>query len=332
MADLLSAAYDPNDTFCSSVQALPGCVTPGFVVAAGGSAVLTSSVVASASALVAGGSPATGSATPPSLAAPVLTSLDMSPVYANAPGVGAAVCVPRDGYVESRWLTTRTDPPSTVAVDEYDAMLNGNYVRDADGVSRTPGVGAPACVPAPASAARIVAGGVGIAGRVGAGTSFSQLAADRVALSAPVVAAGPDVASGTSTSDNSSNGGSTTQTYLRTSPGTGVISRGAPSTIDSASITVTLVRGTDLPGATGVDRYSAVLTLDTPNGTITSTSTGEAIFAAGVWHLRGRVDLTGGSWNATAGSGGFSADLDAGPTPAFTDDSIAWQLDAVVAD
>ncbi|MGA1077254.1 MAG: cell wall-binding repeat-containing protein, partial [Ilumatobacteraceae bacterium] len=45
VADFLTAAFEPSDTFCSSVQALTGCVDPGFIVAIGGTAVLPSALV-----------------------------------------------------------------------------------------------------------------------------------------------------------------------------------------------------------------------------------------------------------------------------------------------
>jgi hypothetical protein len=33
----------------------------------------------------------------------------------------------------------------------------------------------------------------------------------------------------------------------------------------------------------------------------------------------------------TSGLGGFTADLDAGPTPGANDDIVSWQLDALVS-
>ena len=109
------------------------------------------------------------------------------------------------------------------------------------------------------------------------------------------------------------------------------MSRGSVSAITSASLTLTITRGTDGPSATGVDRYTASIAIDTPGGIVTAISSGEALLSGGVWRLRGRLAITGGTWNITAGSGGFTADLATGPTTAMNDDSIAWRLDAVAS-
>jgi hypothetical protein len=326
--DLLSAAFEPDDTFCSSVQALPGCVIPGFVIAAGGSTVLPSALVAQAASVVAGGAPTAGSAAPPPLDTPFLTSLDLAPVFATASGAPNAVCVGRDGYRDTRWLTVRAG--GSAVLGQTDVMLGGRYVSDADGVVRTPGVGSPACVTTTSLATALRARSVGLAGRVGADTSFSTAPPDRLAQTGAVTDAGPDSASGTSTSDDTSNGGSTTQTYITSITGVGLVSRGVAAAITSATLTVTLTRGVDLPGATGVDRYTATFVFGTPNGIVTGTSTGEAVLTGGAWRLRGRSTVDGGTWNVASGLGGFRADLAAGATPAPGDDSISWQLDAVV--
>jgi hypothetical protein len=99
--------------------------------------------------------------------------------------------------------------------------------------------------------------------------------------------------------------------------------------VSSASITFTITRGTDLPSSAGVDRFTATTSIDTPNGTVTTTAAGEALFVGGVWKLRGRTTVVGGSWNFATGSGGFVADLATGATADSTDDSISWRLDAV---
>ena len=144
-----------------------------------------------------------------------------------------------------------------------------------------------------------------------------------------MVDSGPDAASGTNSSDNTSNGGSTTQTYITLAPTVGAISKGSSAPVTSASITFTITRGTDTASSTGVDRFTATTSFDTPNGTVTATATGEALFVGGVWKMRGRTTVVGGSWNFAAGSGGFVADLDTRSSATMTDDSIAWRLDAI---
>ena len=329
VAELLAGAFEPTDSFCTSVAASPGCTTPGFVVVAGGQSVVTSPLVAAAASIVAGGSPATGAAPPPALDRPFLTQLDLAPVYATDAGTDR-ICVPRDGYVESRWVTAVTGSGTTANRSDADVMLDGRYVRDADGTVRSRGVGAPACVSFDAgSAVAVSARGVGIAGRVGPETSFATTPSTRLSLTAAIADVGPDASSGTSTSDDSSNGGSTTQTYITVAPAAGIVIGGSATPLDSASITLTLVRGVDTPASTGVDRFSAAIVLDSPSGTIEAAATGEALFVAGTWRLRGRVTVDGGTAQVPAGVGGFVADLAAGATAGPTDDSITWRLDAV---
>jgi putative cell wall-binding protein len=326
---LLTAAFEPTDSFCTSVAAPPGCATPGFVVVAGGESVVPSSLVAAAASIVAGGSPATGAAPPPALERPFVTQLDLGPVYATDTSAPARICVPRDAYVESRWLTAVIGTGSAAARVEADVMSDGRYARDADGVVRSRGVGAPACVSFdPGSAVEVGARGVGIAGRVGPETKFATTAAKRLSLTAPVADVGPDASSGTPVGDDSSNGGSTTQTYITMAPAVGIVIGGSATPLDSASITLTLVRGIDSASSTGVDRFSATIVLDGPSGTVEAAATGEAVFVAGTWHLRGRVTIGGGSAGVPSGVGGFVADLAAGATAGASDDSIAWRLDA----
>ncbi len=327
---LLTDAFEPTDSFCTSVAAPAGCTTPGFVVAAGGESVVPSSLVADAASIVAGGTPATGAAPPPALDRAFLTKLDLGPVYAIDTSAPDRVRSPRDGYVESRWLTAVTGSGTTANRSDADVMLDGRYVRDADGIVRSRGVGAPACVSFDAgSATAVSARGVGIAGRVGPETSFATTSTKRLSLTAAIVDVGPDAASGTPTDDDSSNGGSTTQTYITVAPAAGLVLGGSATPLDSASITLTIVRGVDSPSSTGVDRFSATVVLDSPSGTVEASATGEALFVAGTWHLRGRVTVDGGSAQVPASVGGFVADLTAGATASPTDDSITWRLDAM---
>ena len=326
----LSGAFEPTDSFCTSVQAPAGCTMPGFVVAVGGATVLPSALIASAAQLVAGGSPISGAAPPSALDQPFYTSLDLAPVYATSAGLPDHVCAARNSYIESRWLTVLGAAPSTSVIAGTDAMLDGRYVRDADGITRTRGIGSPVCASLTTGTRTVLrARGVGIAGRVGPEQTFATAPTDRFQLTAPVVDSGPDAASGTNSSDNTSNGGSTTQTYITVTPGIGAVSKGSSTVVTSASITFTITRGIDLPSSTGVDRFSATTNITTPNGNVTATATGEALFVGGVWKMRGRTTIVGGSWNFVAGSGGFVADLDTKDSTTMTDDSITWRLDAV---
>jgi hypothetical protein len=329
VTDLLTAAFARTSTFCTSAAAPSGCVTPGFVVVAGGATVVPSSAVAALSSTVAGGAPSTGATSPPALDRAFTTQLDLAPVYATTPTAPTHVCVARDGYVDSRWLSVVAGAVAPFVRAEADVMLTGRYVRDADGVVRSPGAGSPACVSFDAAAATEVrVNGVGIAGRAGADTRLATAAADRLSLSVAITDTGPDSASGTATANNTSGGGTTTQTYITVAPAASVVVGAATTPLTSASITVTLTRGTDQGATTGVDRFSAAITLTGANGTIEATATGEAIFTDGAWKLRGRVVVAGGSAQVAASTGGFVADLTPGATNSPATDTISWRLDA----
>ena len=327
---LLAGAFEPTDSFCSSVQALPGCVMPGFVVAVGGASVLPSALITSAAQLVAGGAPPSGATPPPALDQPFYTSLDLAPVYATNSALPDHVCVARDSYVEARWIAILGAAPSTSVIADTDAMLDGRYVRDADGITRSRGIGAPVCASLTnGTRTSLRARGVGIAGRVGPERTFATAPSDRFQLTAPVT----DVRPGRGQRHELERRHLQRRFdhpdlhHARTRRRGGL--EGLICTRDIGIDHFHDHRGTDLPSAAGVDQFSATTSIDTPNGTVTTTAIGEALFVGGVWRMRGRTSVVGGSWNFAAGSGGFVADLDTGASPAPTDDSIAWRLDAL---
>jgi hypothetical protein len=52
--------------------------------------------------------------------------------------------------------------------------------------------------------------------------------------------------------------------------------------------------------------------------------------SGGAWHLRGNAVVTNGTIGASAGSGGFTADITLG-NPGTGDDTIVWNIDGVVS-
>ena len=327
---LLTGAFEPTDSFCSSVQAPAGCVMPGFVVAAGGATVLPSALIDSAAQLVAGGAPSSGAAPPAALAQPFYTSLDLAPVYATDAGLPDHVCAARDSYrrlemahrarrrpVDVRDRQSPT-PCSTAATSATPTASPARAASAPRSAHRSPREPERRCVPE---------------------ASASPDASDRSRASPPHRPTGsssprrwstpaPTLPSGTNSSDNTSNGGSTTQTYITLAPTVGAISKGSSAPVTSASITFTITRGTDTPSSTGVDRFTATTSFDTPNGTVTATATGEALFVGGIvedarpdhrrrrlLELRRRVRRI------------RRRPRHPEPRP-MTDDSIAWRLDA----
>ena len=116
---LLTGAFEPTDSFCSSVQAPAGCVMPGFVVAAGGATVLPSALIDSAAQLVAGGAPSPAlrhRRRSPSPSTPRSTSPRSTPPAPPCP----TTCVQlATRTVDSRWLTVLGAAPSTSVIAEH---------------------------------------------------------------------------------------------------------------------------------------------------------------------------------------------------------------------
>lgn len=340
VAGLLAEAFHPADDWCTSVAAGSGCLAPGFAVVFGGSGVIPDAAISEISRLLSGGTTLGDAHLQPRLDAAVYTRLAMTPVYADTTdtslGVGAdRVCVARGGYRDARWLVVDGAATSTTsAMGRADVMMDRRYVVDADGVARTPGTGAPVCIPVQTApnATQLGVRAVGLSGRstlATAGLVVNPAGAQRIGLTAAITAGSPGSATGAASDSNTSGGGITEWSYLSVPSSLGVVSKGQSSSITSASTVITLRRGVDNATATGPDTFTASFTLETSLGTVLGTAVGEAVLAGGVWRLRGLSTFTGGSWNVASGSGGFTADINVSGI-GFTDDSIAWQIDGVV--
>lgn len=338
--DLLAEAFHPADDWCTSVANGTGCLMPGFAVVFGGVGVVPDAAVSQVSGLLSGGAVLGDSHLQPAVDAAIATRLSMSPVYADTTDsvVGAAsdrLCVARDAYRNARWLVVDGSQTSTTsAVGRVDVMMDRRYVADADGVARTPGTGAPVCVPVlvNASATQLSLRAVGLSGRSSVATTAAVVNpanARRFGLTGAVTATAPGTATGAASDSNTSGGGSTEWSYLTTPVGLGALSQGQSTTVTSASTVITVTRGTDNATATAPDTFAASFTLDTPLGTVLGTARGEGLYSGGVWRLRGAVTFTGGTWNVTTGGGGFTADITVNGA-GFADDAINWRLDGVV--
>lgn len=340
VATLLSEAFHPADDWCTSVANGSGCLAPGFAVVFGGAGVVGDAAVSEASRLLSGGATLGDSHLEPRVDGAVFTRLAMSPVYADttdtALGAGAdRMCVARGDYANARWLVIDGAQTSTTsAIGQADVMMDRRYVVDADGTARTPATGAPVCVAvlAQPAATELAMRAVGLSGRSSTATTAAVVnpaSAQRFGLTGAVAAAAPGTATGAASDSNTSGGGVTEWSYLASPAGLGAVSRGQSTTVTSASTVITLTRGIDNATATGPDTFSASFTLETPLGTVLGTASGEGIHDGGVWRLRGAAAFTGGSWNATSGAGGFTADITVNGI-GLADDVVSWRIDGVL--
>jgi len=340
VAGLLSEAFHPADQWCTSVANGNGCLAPGFAVVFGGPSAVADTVVSEVSGLLSGGATLGDAHLQPAVDDAIYTRLAMGPVYADSTdtvlGAGSdRLCVARDAYRNARWLVIDgAQTPSTSAIGRADVMMDRRYVVDADGVTRTPATGAPVCIPVLAlpTATQLALRAVGLSGRSTVATVaavVSPSGVQRLALTGAVTAATPGAATGAASDSNTSGGGATQWSYLASPSGLGVVSRGQSTTVTSASTVITLSRGIDNATATAPDTFIATFTLETPLGTVLGTASGEGIFSGGVWRLRGASQLTGGSWNAAAGAGGFTVDIAVNGI-GFADDAVTWRVDGLL--
>jgi hypothetical protein len=333
VATLLTESFELSDNWCTGVTASPACLTPGFAVVFGGAGAIGEGALEQASRLVSGSSTLETGTLPAQLDGWFHTDLDLAPVYAmNGTGT-SAVCAPRNGVRRARWLTVFGTPQAARALNSADVLMTGRYLTDADGVERSRSLSAPVCTTYnPAGRSEVATRAVGLAGRASAVQVLQIAPANRFALLGPLVSSSPQSASGTDSDTDLSAGGPTLRSFVTSSPvpAVGISSKGQPTTVSSATVSITLVRGTDTATSRGPDVFDASWSLVTPLGTVTGTASGEAILIAGAWQLRGASTVTGGTWNLSRGVGGFSATLTTNTPGDATDDALSWQVDALV--
>ena len=325
---LLGGAFGPAATLCSSTAPLAGCIAPGFGFVFGGSSTVTDTQVDNLSRLVAGGGSASPDGRSPRLAAPFVTSLDMGPVFDDpssvSPGSGAdRMCFERNSYAGARWLVVS----GTTASATSEVMIRGRYVADGDGVTRSPGVGAPVCVAGPQDGSPVaLTRAVSLSGQGSAPLSRALAIANRFSLSSTISASAPQSSSGVLSETDLSAGGSTSWAFAGSSPVVAT-SRGIPSPVSTSTLDIVLTRGSNLGSQTGPDTFTGTFSLVSTYGTVSGTVSGEAQLAGGVWRLRGASSFSPGTWNLSSGLGGFSADVSVNAAGTLADDSAVWRLD-----
>lgn len=329
--DFLVDLFEPADNWCTSIVATSECLLPGFALILGGPAAIADDAIEHVSARLSGGSNADAALAPASWTRPFHTGLDLTPVY-GSPGTGDhRVCADRSAIGHARWLAAFAEPEAARLVSANDVFSDGRYVTDADGITRSRGISAPVCVRV-GSAMSITTRAVGPAGRAGPVTTFAVGPDHRLSLSAPLTAPTPDAVAGTPSEDDASAGGPTTWTFTSTDPGVTIQAGPTPASLSTASITLTLTRGTDTGTVRGPDRFTASATFVTSLGTLNGVAEGEAILTGGVWEFRGRSTITPGSWAVSDAPvvGGFTASITTG-SPGSSDDSISWRVDGLLS-
>ena len=251
VADLLRGAFDPADTWCSSIQSDDSCLDPGFVVTFGGAAVVPDQTVRQAAQAVSGQTYVVFNDQNPAAEPGFWTTLDLRPVYAMG---GAAedvtagrACVDRGDLRGVRWLATYRDEGGTAFGTSHDLLTGGRYVTDADGVSRTPGTNTPSCVRvADISSGVVAAVGTSVSGNNAPFGVFSVGDEHRLTLSGDIVQDGAQSLEGTDTGVDGDDGTSSRLTFTGApADDVAITSQNVPAGLTGAGIDLTITRGTD---------------------------------------------------------------------------------------
>jgi hypothetical protein len=306
VTSFLADAFDPSGPWCSG-RRVTSCVVPGFAVAFGGASNVSAAQLRAASDLV-GGGPAPGHDGTPVLTRPFVTDLDLTPTFSLVGAGDRRVCVPRAAMTDVRWLATYGDSDLLAFVGASDVAAAAVY-RDDLGVEVP---SEPVCVAVPpADVAAVV--GVSLSGHRTDITTVDLDADHRLTMSDAMTHTGAvDVAGAPPDSDVP--GQTTTFTWADAGPpGVAVTERGRTSALRQVTAVVTVSRT-----ATGVDRFTASLTLETERATVELQATGEAVAEDGGWRLAGR------STDGEEREGGFVGTIvdggDQGPV-------LTWRLD-----
>ncbi len=233
------------------------------------------------------------------------TELDMTPVFHQPSRDTAAVqdrwvCLPRGTYVDAHWLLTETSsaaPP----LRSVETPSTGWYAADADDEARSPGIGAPACLAAPAPArAPLLARAVSAHGR----TSHSLLlAADvdrKFDLSGAVSATGP-TSSGLPSGLHPLAAGSTRWVFEADASDLDATLGAERSAVISTRLTLELRYRVPRPAEGNVEAadqpstFKATWTVTTTEGTVRGIAEGEAILNGGRLRIRGASVPTDGT-------------------------------------
>mgnify|MGYP001177517926 CR=1 FL=1 len=326
-AQFLDEVFPPTDLWCSTESVISGCATPGFAVIFGGSSAITDVVVGQISSAVGGlVTPlAPAGPTPPNQT--FATKLSMAPVYHQVGEGDVALCSQRGELRETRWLAAGIDESPRV-IWNADLLQNGWYLVDSDGTKRSPGIATNGCVRIDSTQGSSQwVRSIGPYGRASTETRVKTSANRWTYLDGAVEASSPQIFSGIDSGVDPASGG---ETVLRLNSGTSftqVIRGGETTPIVAATLSLTVQRGVN--GAViAPDRFVAQWTIETHQGSVTGSASGEAVFNNGIWAMRGPTSLISGTWAGASARGGFRADLATGRSGS-QDDSVVWQIDGL---
>jgi hypothetical protein len=317
VASFLRAAFSSSDAWCDSVTE-QACATPGFAVVFGGAASVSQAAVLQTADAVAGGTygPDVRSDLTPGIGAVFGTTLDLGTVFAGAKAGSPQVCFTRGALVGVRWVMTAGPTVHPV----LDVVRSSAYLRDGDGIARSPGTSRPLCW---------AEEGAALPGAPIAAVSLSghrdevQLpAGGRLTISNDLAMGLPRSSIGAPLMSDDPSGGRTDLVYsARPLEGTLTL-KDTVAPITDMAMSLHLDRGVHPEaGDDPPDVVTGTLALTTSAGVVSGTIQAEARFAAGAWTIQGVASWTPNP-STSGGTGGFTAVLDAS--------GLRWRADGYV--
>lgn len=365
LADFLAQLFASSGIRCHSTTTAPGCATPSFAYVFGSAGAVSDAAVTQLSAALMGEQ--SRPVAQPRSAAPFVTALDMTPVFAQPEAgplgwseahLGApspAACWARDGYADARWLTAVTAPADDDGAARHTAL---DLVRQRSNVTN----GGAACVGLDGAFDRetdarrspraftVDTRAVSSAGRASP-TQTQHWSPEGMAMSKTLTLTAqpaPPTPEDDSTSEPPATSSLLFGGAVRAAPtafpqdssglldaALGPASVRTPLSLDTL-ITLddiwSVVAATAVEVTLGVDTFEATFVLHTARGDITGVATGAARLVGGTWHLRGASEVTRSTFAPERGQpqltrGGFAAELRLGDARA-TDDVLTWRFDA----
>jgi hypothetical protein len=326
---LLAESFDPAVLWCSSRSAPPGCNEPGFAVVFGGTASVRSNLIGDLSLILGGRAETATEAAqivPDSI---FFTGLNMAPLFHQELGNTPKICGLRGAFVGARWILVASNSElQGQDLKKLDMASDFWFRSDVDQVTRSPGISSPGCIEIdPTWSDTVFTASAGLDGRRSSSRRLNLSSSARYEFETLLQVTNPQLEGGVASHIDSASG-ETRLTFSQPS-GAGITARfgNKTSSIDSASITVTIRRGGAAGGSSSL--FEGSWNIVSGYGTAIGQIKGEAILAGGVWQLRGKSTVTGGSWPEFTGFGGFSGTLNVNSqSPA--DDILTWRIDGTL--
>ena len=323
VSDFFEDMFPPGDAWCDGEPTGGGCAEPAFAVGFGGPATLSQQSMERVSR-VSGGH--RNHVVPESTGEPpFLTSLSMAPSFHQNDRNVMKICHLRGSYQGARWLTAGVNGTERPKSFE-DVSDTGWYLMDERGYSQNNRNGTPGCVGLELIAGEnaVWARNLGPQGQIVQSWVSDVGPASRVVLDGLLTARSARTMSGVDSAATGPELSLTTLTFGSPTPGVQIDVKGRKMAVTAWDLILNLRRGS--PTRTEPPHtFEATMLVQGDGFGLSGDATGEAVYSAGTWFLRGRAEFQLEA-DSIRLSGGFSLDLFVGD-PMILDDRVSWRFD-----